>query len=80
MYINCLAVIFVCCLHDMEKTFSSKRFKLLGAAFFWNDHKGAHLGTYFQSVFLKLAKRIIWNRKEEVWKYPDLNWYVFEPF
>lgn len=47
---------------------------------FWNDHKGAHLGTYFPSVFLKLAKHVIWNGKEEVWKYPDLNWYVFEPF
>lgn len=33
MYINCVAVIFVCYLHDMEKTFSSKHFKLRGAAF-----------------------------------------------
>lgn len=34
MYINCLAVIFVCYLHDMEKIFfPSKCFKLLGAAF-----------------------------------------------
>lgn len=33
MYINCLAVIFVCYLHDMEKSFSRKRFKLVGAAF-----------------------------------------------
>lgn len=60
MYINCLAVIFVCYLHDMEKIFFlANVLSYLVLLSFWNDHKGAHLGTYFPSVFLKLAKHII---------------------
>lgn len=79
MYINCLAVIFVCYLHDMEKIFSSKFFKLLGAAFLLEWSQGCTFRDVFSILFLKLAKHIIWNKKE-AWKYPYLNWYVFEPF
>lgn len=80
MYINCLAVIFVCYLHDMEKIFfPSKCFKLLGAAFLLEWSQGCTFRDIFSICFFEAGKAHNLDRKE-VWKYPYLNWYVFEPF
>lgn len=56
MYINCVAVIFVCYLHDMEKTFSSKRFKLRGAAFLLEWSQGCTFRDIFSICFFEAGK------------------------